>query len=90
MSGDRRGGSIAEMEQLSRLFAKHARELDAIIKDLNGSTVNSSAIWWGPGADRFRAAWQEAKGSFEQMARALDDGAQDVKRSQQNIEAATR
>lgn len=90
MSGDRRGGSIGQMEELSRMFSKHAQELDALIKDLNGRTVSSVDIWWGPGADRFRGAWQEAKGAFEKMAQALQEGSADIKRSQQNIEAATR
>ncbi|MEO5874279.1 MAG: WXG100 family type VII secretion target [Streptosporangiaceae bacterium] len=90
MSGDRRGGNIGQMEELSRLFQKHSKNLDALIKDLNGRTVGSSEIWWGPGADRFRAAWSEAKSAFDKMAVALEEGGQDVKRSQQNIEAATR
>ena len=90
MSGDRRGGSIGEMEDLSRMFSKHSRNLDALIKDLNGRTVSSTEIWWGPGADRFRSAWAEAKAAFDKMAVALEQGSQDIKRSQQNIEAATR
>lgn len=90
MSGDKRGGSIGEMEELARIFQKHSRNLDALIRDLNGRTVSSTAIWWGPGADRFRSAWQEAKSAFDRMALALEEGSQDIKRSQQNIEAATR
>jgi WXG100 family type VII secretion target len=87
---DRRGANIAALEDLSRMFSKHSRNLDALIKDLNGRTVSSTEIWWGPGADRFRSAWQEAKTAFDRMAMALEEGSQDIKRSQQNIEAATR
>ncbi|HEX2316029.1 MAG TPA: WXG100 family type VII secretion target [Thermomonospora sp.] len=87
---DRRGANIAALEDLSRMFSKHSRNLDALIKDLNGRTASSTEIWWGPGADRFRAAWQEAKTAFDRMAIALEEGGQDIKRSQQNIEAATR
>ena len=90
MSGDKRGGQVGQMQELSQLFQKHSRNLDALIKDLNGRTVGSTEIWWGPGADRFRAAWAEAKSAFDKMAVALEEGGQDVKRSQQNIEAATR
>ncbi|GAA1542190.1 hypothetical protein GCM10009678_25770 [Actinomadura kijaniata] len=90
MSGDKRGANIAALEDLSRMFSKHSRNLDALIKDLNGRTVSSSEIWWGPGAERFRAAWAEAKTAFDKMAIALEQGSQDIKRSQQNIEAATR
>jgi WXG100 family type VII secretion target len=87
---DRRGANIAALEDLSRMFSKHSRNLDALIKDLNGRTVSSTEIWWGPGADRFRSAWQEAKTAFDRMAMALEEGSQDIRRSQQNIEAATR
>lgn len=87
---DRRGANIAAMEDLARTFSKHSRNLDALIKDLNGRTVSSQEIWWGPGAERFRSAWMEAKTAFDRMALALEEGAQDIRRSQQNIEAATR
>ncbi|RAY12178.1 WXG100 family type VII secretion target [Actinomadura craniellae] len=90
MSGDRRGANIAALEELSRMFSKHSRNLDALIKDLNGRTVSSSEVWWGPRADRFRSAWQEAKTAFDKMAIALEEGSQDIKRSRENIEAATR
>jgi WXG100 family type VII secretion target len=89
MSGGKRGGELAQMDELSRLFKKHAANLDALIKDLNGRTVSSSEIWWGPGAERFRSAWQEAKGAFDKMAVALEEGSQDIQRSAQNIERAT-
>ncbi|GAB2820397.1 hypothetical protein GCM10022221_17890 [Actinocorallia aurea] len=90
MGADRRGGNLGQMEELSRLFSKHSRNLDSLIKDLNGRTVGSSEIWWGPGADRFRGAWAEAKSAFDRMAVALEEGAGDIRRSQANIEAATR
>jgi WXG100 family type VII secretion target len=90
MSGDRRGANIAALEELSRMFSKHSRNLDALIKDLNGRTVGSTETWWGPQADRFRSIWQEAKTHFDKMAVALDQGSQDIKKSRQNIESATR
>ena len=87
---DRRGANIVALEDLARDFDKQSRNLDALIKDLNARTESSRAEWWGPSADRFRGAWQEAKTAFEKMALALEQGSQDIKRSQQNIEAATR
>ncbi|ROO90106.1 WXG100 family type VII secretion target [Actinocorallia herbida] len=90
MGADRRGGNMAQMEDLARLFSRHSKNLDALINDLNGRTVGSNEIWWGPRADRFRAAWAEAKSAFDKMAVALEEGATDVRQSVQNIEAATR
>ena len=74
MSGDKRGANLGELEELSRIFSKHSKNLDALIRDLNGRTVSSSAAWWGPGADRFRSAWAEAKTAFDKMALALEQG----------------
>ncbi|WP_433333905.1 WXG100 family type VII secretion target [Spirillospora sp. CA-294931] len=90
MSGDKRGASIGALEEMSRMFSRHSKNLDGLIKDLNGRTVSSTEVWWGPGADRFRSAWAEAKTAFDRMSLALEQGGQDIKRSQQNIEAATR
>ena len=89
MAGDKRGGNLGALHDRSTMFSKHSKNLDQIIRDLNGKTVNSQNDWWGPGADRFRQAWQEAKSSFDKMAQALEEGGQDVKKSAQNIERAT-
>lgn len=85
-----RGGNLEEMHQLAKMFTANATKLNGIINDLNGRTANSEAIWTGPGADRFRSAWSEAKVSFEKMRQALDEAGTAVTKSAQNIEAATR
>lgn len=89
MSGDKRGGNLGALHDLATMFSRHSKNLDQIIRDLNGKTVSSQNDWWGPGADRFRQAWQEAKSAFDKMAHALEEGGQDVKKSAQNIERAT-
>lgn len=90
MSSNLRGGNLEEMHQLAKIFTTNASKLNGVITDLNGRTVDSDRIWTGPAADRFRSAWNEAKGSFEKMRQALDEASTAVTKSAQNIESATR
>lgn len=90
MSNQLRGGNVEEMHQLAKNYAHNARQLHGIITDLNSRTAGSDSIWTGPAADRFRNAWQEARGSFEKIRQALDEASTAVTKHAQNIEAATR
>ena len=90
MGATLRGGNLEEMHQMAKSFASNAKQLHGIITDLNSRTTGSDNIWTGPAADRFRNAWQEARGSFEQMRQALDEASSAINKHAQNIEAATR
>lgn len=90
MSATLRGGNLEEMHQMAKSFASNSKQLHGIITDLNSRTTGSENIWTGPAADRFRNAWQEARGSFEQMRQALDEASSAITKHAQNIEAATR
>jgi WXG100 family type VII secretion target len=85
-----RGGNLEEMHHMAKMFSANAGKLQGIIGDLNNRTVDSDRIWTGPAADRFRQAWNEARGSFEKMRHALEEASTAVTKSAQNIEAATR
>ncbi|MDN3357079.1 WXG100 family type VII secretion target [Actinomadura sp. DC4] len=80
------GGSPEQMQQLARIFGKHSQGLQALIKDLNGHTVNSDAIWKGDHATKFRASWQEAKASFDKMAAALQEADRFIKSKAQSLD----
>ncbi|MFB9835715.1 WXG100 family type VII secretion target [Actinoallomurus sp. NBC_01490] len=80
------GGSPEQMQQLARIFGKHSQGLQALIKDLNGHTVNSDAIWKGDHATKFRASWQEAKASFDKMASALQEADRFIKSKAQSLD----
>jgi WXG100 family type VII secretion target len=81
------GGDPQAMQQLGGLFNKHSANLSQMIRDLNGQMTHSNDIWKSPEANRFREAWQQAKGSFDKMAEALDKGGKDIKNTAQRLEA---
>jgi WXG100 family type VII secretion target len=72
------GGDPEGMKRLANLFQKHGQELDQIIRDLNTNTQSSHSIWQGPGANRFREAWSQAKPSFDKMVTAFQDAHKDI------------
>lgn len=72
------GGDPEAMKRLASLFQKHGQELDQIIRDLNSNTQSSQSIWQGPGANRFREAWAQAKPSFDKMVTAFQEAHKDI------------
>jgi WXG100 family type VII secretion target len=80
------GGDVEEMRRLARMFHDNSGKLEGIIQDLNSKTLDSERIWSGPAADRFRGEWDQARGSFEKMVRALDDAHTAIKQNASAIE----
>lgn len=72
------GGDPDGMRRLASLFERHGRELDQIVRDLNSNTVSSESIWQGPGANKFREAWSQAKPSFDKMVVAFHEANKDI------------
>lgn len=81
------GGSPEQMRELARIFDKHSAGLQALIKDLNGRTVNSTGIWKGDHANKFRGSWHEAKASFDKMALALQEAHKFINSKAQSLDA---
>lgn len=81
------GGDPQAMRELGQLFSKHSQNLDQMIRDLNGRMSHSESIWISDEANKFRAAWQQAKGSFDKMSQALDKGGQDIRTTAQQLES---
>lgn len=84
-----RGGNLEEMQKLAKTYSRNAKQLAGIIKDLNSKTSDSNRIWSGPAAERFRSAWDDARGSFDKMQQALEDASSSVSKSARNIESST-
>jgi WXG100 family type VII secretion target len=85
-----RGGQIEQMRQLAGKFRGDAQTLQALIASLNADTSNSTAIWTGPAADRFRSDWAGFKPTLDKLVAALEDAGTAVEKNAQNIEAATQ
>lgn len=84
-----RGGAIDEMQQMAKTWSAQAGQLRQLTSSLNSTTANSTGIWAGPGADKFRAEWQQCRSAFEKMATTLDDGSSAITKYADNIQAAT-
>lgn len=84
------GGSLGDMQQLSSHFNSESETLQSLIGRLNTDTNNSSSIWTGPAADRFRSDWQGFQPTLNKLVAALQDASKAVATNASNIEAATR
>jgi WXG100 family type VII secretion target len=80
------GGDPEELRRMARMFHDNSGKLDGIIRDLNSRTVDSETIWKGPVADRFRGEWDQARTTFEQMVKSLDEASRAVSQNAANIE----
>jgi WXG100 family type VII secretion target len=89
MANGERGGVTEEMRRMARDFNRNAEKLGEIIKELNNRTVNSDKIWKGPAADQFRSEWNDARGTFQNMRKALDDAGSAVTKNAENLERVT-
>ncbi len=85
-----RGGQIEQMRQLAGKFRSDAQTLQSLIASLNADTGNSTAIWTGPAADRFRSDWAGFKPTLDKLVAALEEAGTAIDKNAQNIEAATQ
>ncbi|MGP3972140.1 WXG100 family type VII secretion target [Streptomyces sp. 6N223] len=89
MSVDR-GADITRLRELATKFGEKAETLRTEIIEALGSACDESMDYWkGPGADRFRQEYAEAKPTFTDFATALDNAKESANNSAENIEAAT-
>jgi WXG100 family type VII secretion target len=85
-----RGGQIEQMRQLASKFRSDAQTLQGLITSLNADTSNSTSIWTGPAADRFRGDWSSFKPTLDKLVAALEEAGSAIDKNAQNIEAATQ
>ncbi|MEV0981305.1 WXG100 family type VII secretion target [Streptomyces sp. NPDC049915] len=84
-----RGADLGRLRDLSKLYARKAHDLQALIKDLQAATSDSTGYWKGPKADRFRDDWHDVKPTFEKWVDTLNDASKSANTSADNIERAT-
>ena len=85
------GANLADLEQLRAMFDSKAGEVQGLESTLSAKVAPGATAWEGPGADKFRAAWeQEFAPALRNLREALNQAGLAVAKYRDNIELATR
>lgn len=85
------GANLADLDGLKTLFVNKSQEVDALTRALDGRIKPGATAWSGPGADKFRTAWEsDFSPAMDKLKVALNEAATAVGKYRSNIEAATR
>jgi WXG100 family type VII secretion target len=85
------GANLADLEQLRVTLDGKAGEVQSLESTLSAKVAPGATVWEGPGADRFRAAWeQEFAPALRNLREALSQAGVAVAKYRDNIEMATR
>lgn len=91
MSNGMFGANLADLDGLKTLFENKSGEVESLTKVLDGRVKPGATAWSGPGADKFRTAWEsDFAPAMDKLKLALNEAAIAVGKYRQNIEAATR
>lgn len=85
------GANLADLDQLRSMFEGKAGEVQSLESTLTSKVAPGATAWEGPGADKFRAAWeQEFAPALRNLHEALIQAGVAVAKYRDNIEMATR
>lgn len=85
------GANLADLDGLKSLFENKSGEVESLTKALDARVKPGATAWSGPGADKFRTAWEsDFAPAMDKLKIALNEAAVAVGKYRQNIEAATR
>lgn len=85
------GANLADLEQLRAMFDSKAGEVQSLEATLSAKVAPGATAWAGPGADKFRGAWeQEFAPALRNLREALNQAGVAVAKYRDNIEMATR
>ena len=85
------GANLADLDQLRSMFESRASEVQTLETTLSNRLAPGATSWEGPGADKFRAAWeQEFAPVLRNLREALMQAGSAVAKYRDNIEMATR
>jgi len=90
MTSNLLGGDLAEMQNMAAQFSRQADQVRATMTALDREAAKGGTAWTGPGAQRFREAWESYRSAFHRMADELHEAARVINSYRGNIEAATR
>lgn len=83
------GGVLPDMDKMAQTFKAQADAVRQAQKALDSEASKIPASWSGPNADKFQAAWNEYKGSFDKVAQALEEAQDGIRKNREAIAAAT-
>ncbi|GAB1820284.1 MULTISPECIES: WXG100 family type VII secretion target [Herbidospora] len=90
MSQSLLGGDPAEMQTMAAQFTQQADQVRATMATLDREAAKVGSVWTGPGAERFRDAWQNYRAAFQRMSEELNEASRTINTYRGNIESATR
>lgn len=85
------GANLADLDQLRSMFDTKAGEVQSLESTLTSKVAPGATAWEGPGADKFRSAWEtEFAPALRNLREALVQAGVAVAKYRDNIEMATR
>ena len=85
------GANLADLDQLRSTLDGKAGEVQSLESILSAKVAPGATAWEGPGADKFRAAWeQEFAPALRNLREALVQAGVAVAKYRDNIDMATR
>lgn len=85
------GANLADLIALKGDFEGKAGEVNALNTALTNKVAPGATAWTGPGADKFRTAWDnDFKPALVKLEAALKEASVAVGKYHDNIEVATR
>ncbi|MEU0565497.1 WXG100 family type VII secretion target [Nonomuraea sp. NPDC005983] len=90
MSQSMLGGDPQEMQQMAAQFRQQSEAVRTTMAALDREAGKVGTAWTGPGAEKFRDAWQSYRAAFQRMTEELNEAGRVITTYQTNIESATR
>jgi WXG100 family type VII secretion target len=89
MSHSLLGGDPAEMQAMAAQFTQQADQVRTTMTSLDREAAKVGTAWTGPGAIRFRDAWESYRAAFQRMSEELTEASRVINTYRGNIETAT-
>lgn len=85
------GANLEDLQSLRSLFEGKAGEVESLQSVVTSKVARGATAWEGPGAEKFRAAWEgEFMPALNNLREALTQAGIAVAKYHDNIEIATR
>lgn len=85
------GANLGDLQSLRALFEGKAGEVESLQSTVTSKVARGATAWEGPGAEKFRAAWDgEFMPALNNLREALTQASVAVAKYHDNIEMATR